>query len=137
VLVTSHKIATPQRFSSDQTIAYAVIISNTGNLTASATLTDTPPAFQSVRVLTETLSVTAGPTPTYDGTSIHWRGGVTPGAEVHVTYALRPTTTLTCRLPLTNTAEIAGSVLGPFVRRAVTMKAYAIWLPLIIRANGP
>ncbi len=137
VLVTSHKTATPQRFSSDQTIAYAVIISNTGNLTASATLTDTPPAFQSVRVLTETLSATAAPTPTYDGASIHWHGSITPGAEVHVTYALWPTTTLTCRLPLTNTAEIAGSVLGPFVRRAVTMKAYAIWLPLIIRVNGP
>jgi len=138
VLVTSHKSAAPRRFSPDQTVAYTVLISNTGNLTASATLTDTPPA--SMVVLTETLASTSGATSgltlIYPDDTIHWTGVVTPGSEVRVTYTLSPTAATPLGVPLTNTAEIAGSVLGSFTRRETVVRAYLLWLPLVARGWG-
>lgn len=133
VLVTSRKSAAPYRFSPHQTVEYIVIISNTGNLTATAVLTDTPPA--SMFVLTETLAATSGSTPTYAGGQIHWSGTVGAGAAVRVTYALSPTAATPFSVPLTNTAEIAGSVLGPLERQAVASQAWMLWLPVIFK-NG-
>jgi len=131
VLVTSRKFATPRLFRPDQTVAYTVIISNTGNFTATAALTDTPPV--SMVVLTETLAATPGLTLLYPSDAIHWTGVVTPGSEVRVTYALSPTAATPLGVPLTNTAEISGSVLGPFTRRETIVRARLAWLPLIIR----
>ena len=135
VLVSSRKSATPRRFGPGQTIAYTVLISNTGNLTASAALTDTPPA--ETFVLTETLTATSGLTPTCVGGQIRWGGTVKPGAEVRVTYTLSPTAATPFGVPLTNTAEIAGSVLGPFTRRKTITQAHLVWLPLITRGWEP
>ncbi len=131
VLVTSRKSATPRRFSPDQTVAYTVLISNTGNLTAGGALTDTPPA--EMFVLTGTLATTSGLTPTYTGGQIRWSGTVEAGAEVRVTYTLSPTAATPCGVPLTNTAQIAGSVLGPFTRRETVVQTHLVWLPLIAR----
>ncbi|GAF97366.1 unnamed protein product, partial [marine sediment metagenome] len=61
VLVTTRKSAAPRYFSAEQTVEYTILVSNTGNLTASTTLTDTPPL--SMGVLTETLATTLGPAP--------------------------------------------------------------------------
>ena len=135
VLVTSRKYATPRHFTANQAVAYTVVISNTGNLTAVAALTDAPPA--EMLVLTETLAATSGPTPAYDGAAIHWAGAIAPGGEVRVTYALSPTATTPFGVPLTNTAEIAGSVLGPITRRAAAVQTHLVWLPLVMRAWGP
>ncbi len=129
VLVTSRKFAEPQRFRLDQTIAYTVVISNTGNLTATAMLTDTPPA--GLVVLTATLAATAGLTPTYEAGQIRWSGPVEAEAQVRVTYTVSPTAGPGGSL--TNPAEIAGSVLGPFTRWAVVAPVYNLWLPLVMR----
>ena len=129
VLVTSRKSATPGLFRPEQTVAYTVIISNTGNLAANAMLTDTVPA--EMTVLTGTLAATSGLTPTYAGGQIHWSGTVTPDSEVRVTYTLSPTVATPFGVPLTNTAEIAGSVLGPFTRRETVMQAHILWLPFV------
>jgi len=131
VLVTSRKSATPWRFSPDQTVAYTVVISNTGNLAATTTLTDTPLA--EMVVLTESLAATSGPTPIYGSGQIHWSGTVEPGTEVRVTYTLSPTAETPFGVPLTNTAEIAGSVLGPLARQETVVQARLVWLPLIAR----
>jgi len=135
VLVTSRKCAIPWLFPPGQAVAYTVFVSNTGNLTASATLTDTPPV--EMVVLTETLAVTSGLTPTYAGGQIRWSGAVTPGGEVRVTYALSPTAVVSFGVPLTNTAEISGSVLGAFTRRETIVQAHVTWLPLVVREWRP
>ena len=135
VLVTSRKSATPQHFSANQTVAYTVVISNTGSLAATSTLTDTPPA--EMIVLTETLAATSGFTPTYAGGWIHWSGTVEPGAAVHVTYVLSPTAATPFGVELTNTAEIAGSVLGPFTRQETVVRKCFTWLPLVMRGWEP
>ena len=135
VLVTSRKSATPGLFHPDQTVAYTVVISNTGNRAASAALTDTLPA--EMVVLTGTLAATSGPTPTYAGGQIHWSGTVTPGDEVRVTYTLSPTAATPLGVPLTNTAEIAGSILGPFTRREAVMQTRILWLPFVARGWEP
>jgi len=131
VLVTSHKIAAPRLYPPDQTVAYTIVISNTGSTSASATMTDTPPA--EMVVLTATLASTSGPAPTYTGGQIHWSGTVTTGAEVRVTYVLSPTAAVPFGQPLTNTVEIEGSVLGPFTRQETVTKAHVLWLPLALR----
>ena len=135
VLVTSRKSATPHQFGSDQTVEYTIFISNTGNLSATAALTDTPPA--EMIVLMETLAATSGPAPTYAGGWIHWSGVVEAEAAVRVTYVLSPTAATPFGVPLTNTAEIAGSVLGPFTRQEMVMRASFVWLPLVVRGWEP
>ena len=135
VLVTSRKSATPYRFRPDQTVQYTVVISNTGNLAASGSLTDTVPA--SMLLLTETLAATSGPAPTYAAGQIHWSGTVEAGIEIRITYTLSPTAATPFGVPLTNTPEIAGSVLGPFTRQETVVQAHLAWLPLIARAWGP
>ena len=131
VLATSRKVAAPRRFAPDQTVAYTVLVSNTGSLTATARLTDTPPG--ELVLLTGTLTATAGAPPTYDGTAIRWAGEVPPGGEVRVTYVLSPTASTPMWTPLTNTVWIDGSVLGPLARREVVLKAHLQWLPIIYR----
>ena len=130
VLVTSRKSATPRQFA-DQAVAYTVRISNTGRLAASAVLTDTPPA--TMAVVTETLAAPHGSTLILPSGAIHWSGTVPLGDEVRVTYALSPTTATPFHVPLTNTAEIAGSVLGPFTRRETVVRVRLVWLPLVMR----
>ena len=83
---------------------------------------------------TATLAASSGPAPTYAGGQIHWSGTVAAGAEVRVTYALSPTTAIPFGQPLTNTAEIAGSVLGPFTRQETVTKVHVLWLPLAMNA---
>jgi uncharacterized repeat protein (TIGR01451 family) len=135
VLVTSRKAATPRLYPPECTIAYTVVISNTGSAAASATITDTPPA--GMIVLTATLAASSGPAPTYAGGQIHWSGTVAAGAEVRVTYTLSPTAAIPLGQPLTNTVEIAGSVLGPFTRQATVTKAYVLWMPITSKDGPP
>jgi len=135
VLVTSRKSAAPRRFHSDQMVAYTVVVSNTGNLTATAVVTDTVPA--DMAVLTETLSATSGPPPSYAGRQIHWSGTVAAGNEVRVTYALSPTAETPFGVGLTNTVDISGSVLGPLTRRETVVQVYPVWLPLVARGWEP
>jgi hypothetical protein len=50
-----------------------------------------------------------------------------------VTYALLPQPATPRLSPLTNTARIAGSVLGPLERRAIVILAWPMWLPTVSR----
>lgn len=131
VLATSRKIAAPHRFAPDRTVAYTVLVSNTGSLTATAQLTDAPPG--KLILLTGTLTATAGAPPTYDGIAIRWTGEIPPGREMRVTYVLSPTASTPMWTPLTNTVWIDGSVLGPLTRRETALKAYLQWLPIVYR----
>jgi len=135
VLVTSRKEARPWLFAPHQTVAYTVIISNTGNLAAGAALTDTVPL--EMVVLTETLNATSGPTPIYAGGAIRWAGTVPPDGTVRVTYTLSPTAVTPFAVGLTNTAEIAGSVLGPLTRQESVVQAHIAWLPMVAREWRP
>ena len=54
-----------------------------------------------------------------------------------MTYTLSPTAAVSLGAPLTNTVEIAGSVLGPFTRRETVVQAHVAWLPLVAREWGP
>ena len=129
VLVTSRKSATPRFFSDDETVSYTIRISNTGNLTANATLIDTLPA--GMHLLTHTLTAEAGLTLIPPHT-MQWAGTVPPDGEVRVTYALSPTAT-PLGAPLMNIVEILGSVLGPLTRREVVARVHFVWLPLVTR----
>jgi uncharacterized repeat protein (TIGR01451 family) len=129
VLVTSRKSATPRLFSADETVFYTIRISNTGNLTANATLIDTLPP--GMHLLTHTLTATAGLTLIPPHT-LHWAGAVPPGSEARVTYVLSPTAT-PLGAPLMNIVEISGSVLGPLTRREVVARARFVWLPVVTR----
>jgi uncharacterized repeat protein (TIGR01451 family) len=135
VLVTSRKSATPRHLDPGQAVTYTILISNTGNLAASAVLTDTPPV--GMVPLTGTLAATSGPTPTHAGGQIHWSGTVESGTGVRVTYMLSPTAETPSGILLTNTAEIAGSVLGPFTRHETVVQVRRVWLPLILRGWWP
>jgi uncharacterized repeat protein (TIGR01451 family) len=114
-----------------QVISYSLLISNTGNLAATAAITDLTPSGTSV--LTETLAADHGPSPTASGGVILWSDTVPAGESVRLSYALVPTVTLQRGDRFTNTVTIAGSVLGPFERRVVTMYPWQIWLPVIMR----
>jgi len=115
----------------DRAITYTVSITNSGNLTGTVLLTDTPPA--SLTLLTGTLGASAGPPPTWNGATIGWSGDVPPGAGVRVTYALLPQPATPRLSPLTNTARISGSVLGPLERRDIVILAWPMWLPTVSR----
>lgn len=131
VLVASRKWAEPAHFPPGQTVAYTVLLRNTGSLTAATALTDAPPA--ALTMLTPTLAATSGSPPTYAGGLIRWNGDIPPGAQVRVTYVLSPTAATPLGTPLTNTAEITGGISGAVIRRETVIKLYTTWLPLVMR----
>lgn len=131
VLVTSRKEALPTLFLPGQAVSYTLYLSNTGNLAATTTITDTLPA--SMRLLSGTLRATSGPAPYVADGQIRWSGQVVPGEAVRVTYALSATQVTPRGAVLTNTVEVSGSVLGPLVRRESVVQGWKVWLPLILR----
>jgi uncharacterized repeat protein (TIGR01451 family) len=144
VLVTSRKTTNvlpaagtglPNRFLPGQLIPYSLVISNTGNLTATAILTDIHPA--ELTLLTGTLSSTWGSLPSYAGGEVQWNGQVPPSHTVQISYVLSPTTLTPTGVPLTNTLWLSGSVLGPVVRQEVVIQVHGIWLPVTARGWRP
>jgi uncharacterized repeat protein (TIGR01451 family) len=135
VLVTSHKVASPRIFAPGQAVSYTILVGNTGNLTANATLSDTVPS--SMRMLTDSLTATTGLILISADNVIHWAGAVPPGDAIRVTYTLSSTVATPFGVLLTNTVEISGGVPGPFRRQKAIVQAYVVWLPLIIQEWGP
>ncbi len=131
VLVTSDKRATPHRFDPSQVVSYTVRIRNSGNAPTLALLGDVPPP--QMVVLTETLHASLGATPVYSDGVISWSGLVEAGGEVRVGYVLSPTAATPFGVPLTNTATISGSVLGPLTRRETVVQGHMLWLPVVLR----
>jgi len=131
VLATSHKTVWPALFSPGQTVLYTIIISNSGTLTAAATLTDTPPA--AMLLLTATLAASSGPPPIGADGEVHWSGEVAPGGQISVSYLLSPTAATPLLAPMTNSVQIDGSVLGPLIRSSTAIQAHIARLPLVVR----
>jgi uncharacterized repeat protein (TIGR01451 family) len=130
VMETSHKSA-PALFRPGQSISCTLVLSNTGNLAGSLTLTDTLPP--SMTLVAGTLSASSGPPPLFDGVRITWSGIVTSGDSALVTYALTPTLDLGFGQPQTNTVVVEGGV-ATVIRWTVTTLARSVYLPLILRA---
>ena len=136
VLVTSRKLvngrgADSAWFEVGEALSYTVLISNTGNLAASAVITDPIPL--GTILLAGTLVADSGPPPTVTGDAISWRGVVPAGESIRLTYALSPTVEIQVGERVTNTAQFWGSVLGSFERPAAAWSAFACWLPVILK----
>jgi uncharacterized repeat protein (TIGR01451 family) len=143
VLVTTRKQAVtrpigvssrPTWFHPDETIAYTLLVSNTGNLTGAVRLTDTLPSELSL--LTHTLAASDGSPAWHAGGSILWTGDVQPGGSLTISYSLSPTLSTPFGVSLTNTLRVAGSVLGPLTRSAAVVQVYRTWLPLLLRTGA-
>jgi len=114
-----------------EVISYSVLISNTGNLAATAVVTDLIPS--ETTVLAETLVADHGAPPAYADGFILWSGTLPLGESVQFSYALVPMLTVLPGDRFTNTATIAGSVLGPINREVVTIYPWVCWLPTVLR----
>ncbi len=138
VLVTSYKTATwsvtPVLSGTVllpvEVMSYTVLLSNTGNLAAGAIITDPVPPGMSV--IPQSLTADGEPQPVYSDGVIQWSGAVHAGESVRLRFALAPTA-LQRGDKITNTVEIAGSVLGPFTRQTVTVWAWPVFLPVVFR----
>ena len=129
VLVTSSKDATPYLFHLGENLTYTIVVENTGNLTAQVAMTDTLPATLEL-VMAEEPVGTTGELP---GSIRRWNGALPPAMSLRFRYVFSPTEATPLGVPLTNTVELSGSVLGPVVRRATVVRAYRCWLPLILK----
>ena len=132
VLETSRKLASPSLLPPGRSVVYTVLISNTGNITADVSMTDTcPPGMV---LINGTGSLPPGHTlvPS-DSMVIRWHGTVAAGQEVRVSYTLSPATGMAPGALLTNTAEIYGGVRSPIIRRMAIRLAHLMWLPVVLR----
>jgi uncharacterized repeat protein (TIGR01451 family) len=139
VLVTSRKVGTWSTMPvlsgtlalPTEMVSYTVLISNTGNLAAMAVVSD--PIPMGMTLVTQTLTATLDPPPIYSEGMVYWSGVVSGGNTVRLGYAFALTPAIQRGDRITNTVEIAGSVLGPFTRQTVVVWWWDIWLPLVLR----
>jgi uncharacterized repeat protein (TIGR01451 family) len=133
VLVTSRKSAQPMVATPGQAVSYTVLLSNTGNLTATnVALTDHLPA--SLALVSGTLKADQGSLMLSPGGVITWRGMLPPSQERRLTFALTTTTATSLGVPLTNTARLLANGLAPLARQASVIYYYRLYLPLLSRA---
>jgi uncharacterized repeat protein (TIGR01451 family) len=134
VLVTSRKLVKPLAPSVDQLVTHTVLVSNTGNLLATAlALTDLLPV--TLAVVSGSLSVNGKGAVIVSGGVITWRGLLPPGQEFRLTYALRASQATSLGVPLTNTIWLAADGIAPFVRRAVIVYHRSVFLPLVVKRS--
>lgn len=140
VLVTSRKSVNGRSASTHsawflpgEAFSYTLLVSNTGSLAATVAVTDPLPA--GMAALTETFASDSGLLPALVSDAIHWSGTVQAGESVRLTYALLPTVDIRSGERVTNTAQIAGSVLGALDRQAVAWPAWGCWLPVITKSD--
>ena len=114
-----------------EVVSYTALISNTGNLVAMAVITDPIPV--GMTLVTQTLAATLDPPPICAEGVIHWSGVVSGGDTIRLGYAFALTLAIQRGDRITNTVEIAGSVLGPLTRRAAVVWSWNVWLPLVVR----
>jgi len=134
VLVTSAKGPSSAFYPPDSAVRYTLALRNTGNLTATARLTDTLPGVMTL--LTDTLTATLGSPVASDG-GITWQGDVAAGEQVTVTYVMSPTVGVSLLRPITNTVTFDDGVHPLFPRQAVIRYARLVWLPLIAKNHWP
>ena len=116
-----------------ETIAYTIVLKNTGTAPATSSITDTPPL--TLTVDPASLSASDGLTVSYDANSrqITWTGTLPVSGEVLITYTATPYPGLPWLTPQENTVLISGSVLGDFSRSAAVTQAYGTWLPMLMK----
>jgi uncharacterized repeat protein (TIGR01451 family) len=132
VLVTSRKLAAPQNPALNQSVAYTVLISNTGNLTAtSLALTDDVPA--TLVLVSGSLEADGVDLADPSGGVITWQGSLAPGREFRLTFALSATSTTSVGTPLTNNAWLVADGLPQLVRRVAIIYRLRVYLPLLVK----
>jgi uncharacterized repeat protein (TIGR01451 family) len=145
VLVTSRKLASPVMPAPGHAVSYTVLLSNTGNLTATAlALTDHLPA--TLALVSGTVKVGGGSLWIPSGELITWRGALPPREELRLTYALTATAATAVGAWLTNTVWLVADGLAPLTRRAAVTYRHLVYLPLLsknlvvpqsVAASGP
>jgi uncharacterized repeat protein (TIGR01451 family) len=132
VLVTSRKVAAPQTPALNQSVAYTVLVSNTGNLTAtSLALTDYVPA--TMVLVSGSLTADGVALPDPGGAVVTWQGSLAPGREFRLAFALTATFSTSIGLPLTNSVWLAADGLPRLVRQAVIIYRQYVYLPLLVK----
>jgi uncharacterized repeat protein (TIGR01451 family) len=134
VLISSFKFGSPRLFLPGEPIFYTIVIKNTGDALADASIIDTPPS--SMTVDPGSLSASDGSPVTYDNTNrqITWAGTISLSSEVRITYSVSPDPGIPWLTPQTNTVLISGSVLGDFSRSTRVTQAHGFWLPLLMQS---
>lgn len=116
-------------------IGWSIDLWNSGNLSTTATLTDTLPPYTTI--LTDALWLNGEPAPQlYVAGQVRWSGTVTENAHIVITYHLSNTLPLTPGTTLTNTAVIAYDD-RIITRTAATIQPYQVFLPVILRNFAP
>jgi uncharacterized repeat protein (TIGR01451 family) len=132
VLATSRKLVTPRAPDWGQPVTYTVLLSNTGNLTATAlVLTDYLPA--TLALVSGTLEAGACSHLVWSGDVMTCRGMLPPGQELHLSFALAPTLTTPAGVPLTNTIRLVADGIAPLVRWTAITYWHTLYLPLIVK----
>jgi uncharacterized repeat protein (TIGR01451 family) len=132
VLVASRKLAAPQAPALHQSVAYTVLVSNTGNLTAtSLALTDYVPA--TLVLVSDSLRADGVGLPNPAGDVITWQGSLAPGREFRLAFALTATSATPIGLPLTNSVWLLADKVPRLVRQAVIIYRHYVYLPLVVK----
>jgi uncharacterized repeat protein (TIGR01451 family) len=137
-LTPSYKMASAERASFGEHVAYTVVISNaTGPLSETVLFTDTVPA--GMVYVPGTLTATTGTAVDALAPTLTWSGVLTPTPAITITY----TTAVTYAVPgstaifpqvITNTATIAAPGYQTITRTAVVRTNwYSVYLPLVLR----
>lgn len=132
VLVTSRKLVAPTLLDWGQSITYTVILSNTGNLTATTfALTDYLPA--TLALVSGTLEADACSHLVWSEDVMTCRGMLPPAEELRLTFVMTPTSTTPAGVPLINTAWMVADGVAPLVRRATITYWHYLYLPLLVK----
>ncbi len=112
-------------------IGWSIDLWNTGNLSTTATITDTLPI--SLTVLTDTVHLNGSPMPDLlDNGTIRWTGNVAAGEHIDITFQVSVTSTLSPGDVLTNTVWIDDGTRA-FERHAISVQPYRVFLPIGLR----
>jgi len=132
VLVTSRKLVAPQAPALNQSVAYTVLISNTGNLTAtSLALTDYVPA--TLVLVSGSVMADGVGLPDPSGGVLTWQGSLAPEREFRFSFALTATSATSVGVPLANSVWLVADGLPRLVRRAAIMYRLDVYLPLVVK----
>jgi uncharacterized repeat protein (TIGR01451 family) len=130
VLETWRKRAAPLRPGLGQAVSYTLLVSNTGNLTASGlVLSDHLPA--TLELVRGTLQADGSSSLLLPERTIVWRGDLPPGQELRLTYALTATPATSLGARLTNTAWLAAQQVAPSSRQVAITYCHLVYLPLV------
>ena len=105
---------------------------NTGNLSTTATLTDTLPPLMTI--LTDTIYLKGKPAPQlYVDGQLRWSGVVNWGEDIYIYYHLSPTLLLTPGTIITTYTALIAYDNRVITRTAHTVQPYQAFLPVIAR----